>query len=202
MENGYKEKPLRKIIKDYKPNGVVREQNEAQKFVSLPYVSTISKKLKTVFKKAGFTTMFKSGRNLSSILTSRNKPPLPKNSYPGVYRAPCNCKGNYVGHTGKQVNTRGTQHEKAVFKGNYKDSALSEHTNTCQAGIDWDNLITISAQPQYYRRTIREALEIQREEVGDSGHLIINQEAGQYVTTDTWRPILKKIGTPKQPSKR
>ena len=39
-------------------------------------------------------------------------------------------------------------------------------------------------------------------EVGDSGHLIINQEAGQYVTTDTWRPILKKIGTPKQPSKR
>ena len=33
-------------------------------------------------------------------------------------------------------------------------------------------------------------------EVNDSTNSIINQEAGQYVTTDTWRPILKKIGTP------
>ena len=197
VENGYKEKPLRNIIKDYQPNpGVVREQKEEKKFVSLPFVSTISKKLKTVFRKAGFTTRFKSGRNLSSILTSRNKQQLPPNSYPGVYRVPCKCKGRYIGHTGKQTQTRGTQHEKAVFKGNYKDSALSEHTNTCQAGIDWENFVTISTEPHYYKRAVREALEIQREEVNDSTNSIINQEAGQYVTTDTWRPILKKIGTP------
>ena len=138
--------------------------------------------------------MFKSGKNLSTILTSRNKPKLPKNSYPGVYKVPCKCLGNYIGHTGKKVLTRGKQHEKAVFNGNYKDSALSEHTKDCQAGIDWDNMTTISTEPHYYRRSIREALEIQREEVSDLGPKIINQEAGQYVLTDTWRPLLKKIG--------
>ena len=116
MENGYEEKSLRRIIDDYQPN-VVRERDDTQKFVSLPYVSTISNKLKTAFKKAGYTTMFKSGRNLSTILTSRNKPQLPRNSYPGVYRVPCKCKGNYIGHTGKKILTRGNQHEKAVFNG-------------------------------------------------------------------------------------
>ena len=40
-----------------------------------------------------------------------------------------------------------------------------------------------------------EALEIQREEVSNPSHNIINDRAGQYVTTDTWRPLLKKIGS-------
>ena len=59
--------------------------------------------------------MFKSGRNLSSILTGRNKAKLPANSYPGVYKVACKCSGNYIGHTGKQVRTRGKEHEKAGF---------------------------------------------------------------------------------------
>ena len=58
--------------------------------------------------------------------------------------------------------------------------------------------MTIAAIPQFYPRAIREALEIQREEVGNSGNIIANREAGQYVTTETWRPLLKKIGTPKE----
>ena len=95
------------------------------------------------------------------------------------------------------MRTRGSQHEKAVFNGNYKSSAVAEHTKTCNAGIDWENFVTIATQPNYYPRAIREALEIQREEVGNSGNIIANREAGQYVTTDTWRPLLKKIGLPK-----
>ena len=195
-ENGYGEKPLRTIIKNHQTRNTPRN-NDTHNFVSLPCVSTINNKLKTAFKKAGFTTIFKSGRNLASIFTSRNKQQLPKNSYPGVYRIPCKCKKRYIGHTGKQVKTRGIQHEKAVFNGNYKGSAVAEHTKTCNAGIDWDNFVTLAAQPQYYRRTIREALEIQREEVGNSGTILANREYGQYVTTNTWRPILKKIGLPK-----
>ena len=190
-ENGYKEKTLRNIIKNHQPNGRIKQDNS--KFVLIPYVSTINKKLKSAFKKAGFTAMCKSGKNLASILTSRNKQQLPPNSYPGVYRIPCNCKKRYIGHTGKQITTRCLQHKKAVFNGNFNDSALSEHTKNCQAGINWDDLTTISTEPFYYQRTVREALEIQREEEQSTNKEIINQEAGQYVTTSTWRPLLKKI---------
>ena len=147
-----------------------------------------------MFQKAGFTVMFKSGRTLASILTSRNKPKLPANSYPGVYKAPCNCHSNYIGHTGKKVGTRGKEHEKAVFLGSWDDSALAKHCERCQEGIDWENLKTISTQPYYYRRAIMEALEIQREEVCHPEHKIINDRAGLYVTTDAWKPFFKKIG--------
>ena len=125
VENGYSEKPLRNIIKNFKLSNT-RDPSNRKKIVSLPYVPTISKKLRTVFQKAGFSTVFKSGRNLSSILTSRNKDQLPKNSYPGVYRAPCYCKRRYIGHTGKQTRTREKEHEKAVFNGSSK-SAIGEH---------------------------------------------------------------------------
>ena len=143
--------------------------------------------------------MFKSGRNLSSMLTSRNKPKLPPNSLPGVYRIPCKCCRRYVGHTGKQISTRDIEHQKAVFNGNTKKSALAVHTETCQQGIDWENVCTLSAQPFYYRRAVMEALEIQREEVCNSQHKIINPQAGQYVTTNSWKPLLKRIGAPRNP---
>ena len=98
--------------------------------------------------------MFRSGRNLESVLTSRNKAKLPKNSYPGVYQVPCKCSSNYIGHTGKQVETRGNEHKKAIFTGNWKDSALALHTQECQEGVDWKNFKTMSTQPIYYNSTI------------------------------------------------
>ena len=198
VENGYNEKSLRDIISSYKkPNSTTNK--DSKKFVSLPFVKGVSNKLRKVFQKAGFTTMFKSGRNLSSMLTSRNKPKLPPNSLPGVYRIPCKCCGRYVGHTGKQISTRDTEHQKAVFNGNTKKSALAVHTETCQQEVDWGNVCTLSVQPFYYRRAVMEALEIQREEVCNSQHKIINPQAGQYVTTNSWKPLLKRIGAPRNP---
>ena len=80
-----------------------------------------------------------------------------------------------------------------------KKSALAVHTQTCQQGIDWENVCTLSAQQFYYRRAVMEALEIQREEVCNSDHKIINPQAGRYVTTNSWKPLLKRIGAPRNP---
>ena len=192
-ENGYEENKLRQVMQKFLANKT-KEVMDTKKFVSLPFVPNLDNSLKKVFQKAGFTVMFKSGRTLSSILTSRNKPKLPPNSYPGVYKATCKCCSNYIGHTGKKVSTRGTEHEKAAFLGNWDDSALAKHCQGCQEGIDWEKFHTISTQPYYYRRAIREALEIQREEVCNPDNTIINDRAGLYVTTDAWKPFFKKIG--------
>ena len=127
IENGYHESILRNIISNH-GNSRDRPIKNQNNYVSFPYIPNLSKKLKKSFLKAGFTVGFKSGRNLNSILTCRNKPRLPKNSYPGTYKVPCKCNGNYIGHTEKRVITRGTEHEKAIFSGKWDDSALSEHT--------------------------------------------------------------------------
>ena len=193
IENGYNEKVLRKIIRN-KKTADKKQSDDPKKFVSLPFVPNLSKKLKNIFFKAGYTVMFKSGRNLSSILTSRNKQKLPENSYPGVYKQPCNCLSNYIGQTGKQVLTRSKEHEKAVFMGNWDDSALAKHCQNCEKNVEWNNRSTLSAQPYYYKRSIMESLEIQREEVCNPEHQIINDRAGLYVTTDSWKPLFRRIG--------
>ena len=163
-------------------------------YVSLPYVPGINHKLKTAFSKAGLEISFKSGRNLQSILTNRNKPKLPKNSCPGCYRVPCICGGSYIGHTKKRANTRFGEHEKAIFIGNTADSALSEHSIiNCPEEVDWENASTISTEPHYFKRCVREALEIQKEKVGPRKDKLINREDGQYVTTKTWLGLFDKI---------
>ena len=56
-------------------------------------------------------------------------------------------------------------------------SQLLENTQKpVQQVIDWDNFVTIASIPQYYPRAIREALEIQREEVGNSSKIIENRQ--------------------------
>ena len=84
--------------------------------------------------------------------------------------------------------------KKPGFLGHWGESALSEHTKECSKGVNWDNLCTLSTQPSYYRRSIMEALEIQREETCNPTQKIVNDRAGKYVTTDTWKPFLKKLG--------
>ena len=51
----------------------------------------------------------------------------------------------------------------------------------------------ISTEPRYFNRCVREALEIQKEEVGPRKDKLINREAGQYVTTKTWLSLLEQI---------
>ena len=174
-----------------------RSENQNQvsgKFVSLPYIPGISGKLKKVFSDVGFNVAFKSGRNLESMFTSRNKPKLPRNSYPGCYKVPCFCGGNYIGHTKKKGYSRFGEHEKAIYSGHTADSALSEHAiNKCSKDIDWENASMINTEPRYFKRCIREALEIQKEQVGSRKEKLINREEGLYVTTSTWKNLLQKI---------
>ena len=194
IENGYERKILESIVKNYQPNNNNNDNStDDKKYVSLPFVPGIDKKLKNVYHKAGLKVMFKSGKSLQSLLTARNKPKLPNNSYPGVYRVPCQCGGNYTGQSGKKVCTRFGQHDKAIIRSNWNDSALSYHTKDCEFSVNWDNAFTVNTEPCYYRRCIRESLEIQKEEVGPNGDKIINKESGLYVTTKSWLPLLKKI---------
>ena len=185
---------LEQIAKPDANANQIHRNNNPGKFVSLPYIPGISHKLKKVFLNAGLKLVFKSGQSLQSLLTNRNKPKLPRNSCPGCYRVPCLCGGNYIGHTKKKTNFWFREHQKAIFNGNFADSALSEHViNKCSKEIDWENASMICTEPRYFKRCVREALEIQKEEVGPRKDKLINREAGQYVTTKIWLSLLEQI---------
>lgn len=190
-ENGYNRKTLENIVTNHNISKPKSTNNN--KYISLPWIPTIGPKLKKVFSKAGLNIAFKSSRNLKSILTKRNKPQLPPNSLPGVYIIPCKCQSRYTGQTGAKVKKRTKEHQKAVFNGKYDESAISEHAKDCPHEVDWENVKTLSVQPKYFHRCVRESLEIRRQNTGPDAEKGMNKDYGQYVTTNTWNPLLDKV---------
>ena len=69
----------------------VRTNFRQSKIITLPWVPGLSPKLRKVFRKAGYKAVLKSGTNLRTILYSKNKMKLPKNSHPVVYKLTCSC---------------------------------------------------------------------------------------------------------------
>ena len=123
-ENGYAKDSLLKMTNEIKrkrtsvqePTGNLDANTSVQR-ITLPWIPEISSKLRTMYKKAGHHVAFKSGRNLSAILCTKNKTKLPKNSYPGVYQIPCSCGvPSYRGETMKRICTRIEEHKSNVEK--------------------------------------------------------------------------------------
>ena len=164
----------------------------------MPWIPGISKKLKKVFNKAGCELSFKSPRNLTSILTTRNKPKLPQNSQPGVYFISTECKKGYTGETKKRVSTRNIEHEKAVFKGDTGNDALAEHSQGCDCQIKWEDTKTLAIEPVWFRRKVRESLEIRRLKTGPNEQNGLNKDNGDYVTTSVWNSLFNQINCDKK----
>ena len=85
-ENGYKEEDLQKLIDEVKSkqardaNGDrLEETNQTTndtgslETISLPWIPGVSTRLKKAYKKAGYKVVFKSGRSIGNILTTRQK---------------------------------------------------------------------------------------------------------------------------------
>ena len=194
IENGYKDNQLDKIIKEYKPKDQrpnIQEPEPDNKITtSLPWIPGVSTKLKRAFKKENIKVAFKSGKNLQDILCKKNKSTLPPLSSPGVYKVSCSCGKAYVGETGACIKTRIKQHQKATFEDKVNDSAIAEHHHDCRKEILWEETKQLSSESNYFKRKIREALEIQKRQTHTHG---INKDNGTYVTTQSWIPLLHRI---------
>ena len=191
VQNGYDRKTMENIVKKEQKPKKKKKKDEPSKYVSLPFLPGIDKKLKKAFKNAGCSVSFKSPPNLKQILTSKNKDKLPENSNPGVYLIPCECGKAYVGETKCKVSTRKKQHEKDVFLENIQESALAEHKTICDKDIRWSDVKTIATENNYFKRSVREALEIRRHGTGPNDEYGINRDYGNYVKTNRWDNILR-----------
>ena len=191
VENGYDRRVLENIVNNKNKRTQEKKQDTRKKYVSLPWIPGLSPKLKKSFRNAGYTVSFKSPNNLKQILTTRNKPQLPPNSQPGVYLTSCECNAKYTGRTKKKISTRNKEHEKAVFIEDSEKSALAEHAKSCNHHIKWTDTQTLAVENNFFKRCVREALEIKRNKTGPDNEYGINQDYGQYVKTNTWDSLLQ-----------
>lgn len=195
-ENGYEKEQLSKIISEVKEKknqtvGTKEEEESSQGLVSLPWIPGLSPKLRKSFKKAGYKVVFKSGTNLATLLTSKNKTRLPNNSYPGVYQIKCEKHPNnpYIGQTKIQIRSRNKQHQESARKRQWENSGAAAHSKDCD-GIQWGETTTLKRENKRFEREVREALEIQRHKSGPAAGGM-NVDDGRYVKTQFWKPFFK-----------
>ena len=200
VENGYQEESLKRIVKEIRDKSQIlpettNDQNTdpPKPRITLPWIPKISPKLRTAYKKAGYTVAFKSGRNIGTILAAKNKAKLPKNSYPGIYQIPCSCGITpYRGETKKKISTRVGEHERNVEKNEYDKSAVALHSQNCDGDINFEEARTVTVIYNKFDRKVRESLEIQKHDCHTSvGGM--NSDKGQYVSTNFWIPLLKYL---------
>ena len=121
--------------------------------VGLPYVRGTSEKLAKIFREHGVGTYHKPFNTLRSILLH------PKDKTPDlkkcgvIYQLQCpQCPEQYVGETGRTLETRLKEH----FKLASPRTAVGEHEHP----ISQDNVKVIAREDHTLRRKIRESVEI------------------------------------------
>ena len=69
------------------------------------------------------------------------------------------CKKGYTGETGKQTDTRKTEHAKAIFTRDVKNDALAAHSSVCDCTDRLEETQMLAVEPVWYKRKVRGALE-------------------------------------------
>ena len=59
--------------------------------------------------------------------------------------------------------------------------------------IKWEDTKTIAIENNYYRRKVRESLEIRRLKTGPKDNNGANRDYGDYVKTETWQTLFDNI---------
>ena len=95
----------------------------------------------------------------------KNKGKLMLNSYPGVYKLKCPCGSVYNGETKKKPQN------------------------------DLLHPKTLSIKNRYYDREVRESLEIDMAVVKYGQEKVLNRDNGNFVKTNAWKPLFRKIKT-------
>ena len=124
----------------------------------LPYVRGTSEKLARVFKKHGVRTYHKPVNTLRSLLVKpKDKTPIEKKCGV-VYHITCDtCDQTYIGETARSLSTRFKEHsstERSIL------TAVGEHCKNTGHSISWENIKVLSGESNYWRRKIKEAIEI------------------------------------------
>ena len=70
------------------------------------------------------------------------------------------CKASYTGETGRSLETRITEHNRALQKGQTNVSALADHAWRVGHLIDWDSMTILGVSSGYYSRPAFEAIHI------------------------------------------
>ena len=82
------------------------------------------------------------------------------------------------------------------MEGKWTRSGATEHCKICHGIFNWMHPKTLAIIPEYRKRKIREALEINKARTKSelkTGYKVLNRDDGDSVTTKSWKPFFNKL---------
>jgi len=94
---------------------------------------------------------------LGHLLTNVKDRDEPSNRQGAVYKINCSdCQASYIGETGRNLNTRLTEHKRATKNGEAKNHIAVHHQLT-NHNIDWDSARCLTCSTNYFQRLTLES---------------------------------------------
>ena len=94
---------------------------------------------------------------LRQLLTNVKDKDEPNDRQGAVYKIKCcDCQATYIGETGRNLNTRLTEHKRATRNGDLNNNIAEHHLQTDHR-IDWDSAECVIYSTDYYQRLTLES---------------------------------------------
>ncbi|XP_071441632.1 uncharacterized protein [Hetaerina americana] len=155
-ENGFSPREISMALK--RAFGEKRERREEERKplanAFLPYISTVSGKISRILRNHNIRTVHLPPKKLRQVLVRAKDPAGLK--LPGVYSIPCECGEEYIGETGRTIETRIKEHKRHLRLYQPSKSAVAEHAIDCDHAIRWEETKMLHHSKGYWDRLTKE----------------------------------------------
>lgn len=183
--NGYPSNTVNSVIKSMTTHSSPTSTTQIQqsqpstdkpKILVLPFVDGLYRQIERICKPLDIQPVFTSRRTLRSVLMNVKQRPTENKMRGVVYKVDCDCGYAYIGETGRTLNIRLKEHQRAVAHADEKNG-IAVHANTyTKHTIQWDSAHVLDREEVWLKRRVKESLRIRDEQLSmnlDQG-LILN----------------------------
>ena len=125
--------------------------------VTIPYIKGTSEIISRILQPYNIRIAHKPTTTLRHLLTNVKDRDEPNNKQRAVYKTKCSdCQASYIGDTGRNLNTRLTEHKRATRNGDVNNHIAVHHQLT-NHNIDWDTAQCLTYSTNYFQRLTLES---------------------------------------------
>ena len=124
---------------------------------TIPYIKGTSETIARILQPYNIRVAHKPITTLRQLLTNVKDKDEPNDRQGAVYKIKCcDCQATYIGETGRNLNTRLTEHKRATRNGDLNNNIAEHHLQTDHR-IDWDSAECVIYSTDYYQRLTLES---------------------------------------------
>ena len=134
-----------------------RDSTSVTTTATIPYIKGTSEAIARILQPYNIRVAHKPITTLRHLLTNVKDKDEPNNRQGAIYKIECSdCQASYIGETGRNLNTRLTEHKRATRNGDVNNH-ISEHHRQTNHRIDWDSAKCLTYSTNYFQRLTLES---------------------------------------------